>query len=168
MTLRHIIPASVSLFVTSAALLTSGCSKDKPLAEAEQPGSTKQAEERKAVPQAKVSESTFDLELKPVGDYAAGKEGHAEIVLKAKQPFHCNDQYPYKFKLEQSDGVKYPADVVKKDNAKVAEEEVTMKVAFTPESAGNKQIAGQFAFSVCDEDRCLIEKRELALSINVK
>lgn len=165
----------LAAIIVLGAVCSAGCSKDKAVAEAEQPSPSPGApakesagDEGGAVAKAKLSESNFELELKPVGDYQSGTEGHVEIVLSAKKPYKCNDQYPYKFKLEQADGVKFAADVVKKDAATVAEKQVTMKVAFTPESAGQKKISGQFAFSVCTEDKCLIEKRALALNVDVK
>ena len=46
-------------------------------------------------------------------------------------------------------------------------EQPDLTVAFTPESAGKKKIAGQFSFSVCTDDKCLIEKRDLALDVQV-
>ena len=113
------------------------------------------------------SESNFDVAIKGKGDYSAGKEGEAEIVLEAKAPFHANDKYPYKFKLEDSAGVTYPAKIVGKDKAKVEHMKVTLPVAFSAEK-GKKKISGVFHFSVCTEDKCMIEKRPLALDVDVK
>ena len=39
---------------------------------------------------------------------------------------------------------------------------------FTPESAGKHTLSGQLSFSVCTEDKCMIEKRDLALEIEAK
>jgi hypothetical protein len=39
-------------------------------------------------------------------------------------------------------------------------------VSFTPE-AGKRTIAGTLAFSVCTEDKCLMEKQDLALEVVV-
>ena len=39
----------------------------------------------------------------------------------------------------------------------------------TPKSqAGKRTVAGQFAFSVCTEDKCLMEKRDLLLDVVVE
>ena len=43
-----------------------------------------------------------------------------------------------------------------------------MSVAFTPESAGKHTVSGKLFFSVCNDDQCLVEKRDLALEIDAK
>ncbi len=116
----------------------------------------------------KVSEASFDLELRPKGTYTAGQQAEAEIVLDAKPPFHVNEEYPYKFKLKEASGVKFPQPVVGKDAAKLEKQKVTLPVSFTPEAAGKCTVAGQLAFSVCTDDKCLIEKRDLTLVVDVK
>ena len=110
----------------------------------------------------------FELVLKPNGSYAKGQQGKVEIVLDAKPPFHVNKEYPYKFKAKEGPGVKYPKPVVGKDAAKLEEQRVTLPVEFVPESAGKHEVTGQFAFSVCTPENCLIEKRDLALVVDVK
>jgi hypothetical protein len=117
--------------------------------------------------QARFSEATFDLTLRGKSSYKAGTAGEAEILLEAKGPFKPNDKYPYKFKLEPAGGLKFPAPVVGKDAIKLEGKRATMAISFTPLEAGKKKLAGQFAFSVCTDDKCLIEKRNLALEIQV-
>ncbi len=113
-------------------------------------------------------EGKFVLSIEPNGEYAAGKQGVVNVVLNAVAPFHVNQQYPYKFKTKEAPGVKYPAAVVTKDQAKLEAQRVTMPVAFSAEKAGKTTVAGQFAFSVCTEETCLMEKRDLALALDVK
>jgi hypothetical protein len=115
----------------------------------------------------RVSESNFDLAIQPKGDYKAGQPGSVEVVLDAKGPFKVNDKYPYKFKVKETAGLKYSGPVIK-DGVKLEKTRAVLPVPFTPESAGKKQIAGRFDFSVCTPERCLIEKRELTLAIDVK
>jgi hypothetical protein len=110
----------------------------------------------------------FSLAIKPVGSYEAGKAGSVEVVLDAKSPYKCNDKYPYKFKASESAGIKYSAPVVKQDAVKLDKQRAVMTVGFTPATAGQKTVAGQFSFSVCTDERCLVEKRDLALNIDVK
>lgn len=117
--------------------------------------------------QSRYSESNFDLTLSPKGSYESGKAATVEIVLDAKDPFHVNDKYPYKFKVKDTPGVKYASDVVK-DGVKLEKKRVTLPVAFTPDASGKKHVEGQFAFSVCTEEKCLVEKRDLGLDIDVK
>lgn len=117
----------------------------------------------------KYSEAGFDLVIQPKGGaYATGQAGEAEILLSAKAPFHVNDKYPYKFKLKEAPGIKYANLVVAKDAVKLEHTKATVPVAFTPESAGKHTVAGTLSFSVCTDDKCMIEKRDLALDIEAK
>jgi hypothetical protein len=116
----------------------------------------------------KYNEANFDLALTSKGSYASGKAGEAEIVLAAKAPFHVNQNYPYKFKLKEAPGLKFANLVIAKDAVKLEPARATVPVAFTPETAGKHTLAGQLSFSVCTDDKCVIEKRELALEIDAK
>jgi pyruvate/2-oxoglutarate dehydrogenase complex dihydrolipoamide acyltransferase (E2) component len=132
-------------------------------------GAAAPAEAAAAMPAAsKYSEAGFDLVLQPKGSYTSGQAGEAEIVLNAKAPFHVNNQYPYKFKVKEAPGLKFANLVVAKDLVKIEPAKATVPVAFTPESAGKHTVAGQLSFSVCTDDKCMIEKRELALEIDAK
>jgi len=125
-------------------------------------------EEAPVAAAARVEEPSFSLALEPKGPYQAGQRAELALVLEAKADYKVNDKYPFKFKLKPSEGVTYPSDVVKQDAMKVEPKRGVMTVSFTPQSAGDKRIAGQFSFSVCTEERCLIEKRDLDLTIQVK
>jgi len=116
----------------------------------------------------RVSEGAFELAIAAPGPYEAGKASEVSIVLDAKEPYHVNDKYPYKFKLKPAENLSYAADVVGKDRAKLEKMRVTLPVAFTPQKAGRHLLSGQFSFSVCTDEKCLIEKRELSLDVDVK
>lgn len=116
----------------------------------------------------KVSDSAFDLSLEaPKAALKAGQPGSVEVVLVAKAPFHVNDKYPLKLKLKQTPGVKYENLTIGKDAAKLETMKAVMPVSFTPDAAGKRTVAGQLSFSVCTEDKCLMEKRDLALEVSV-
>ena len=155
--------------VAMAAAVFVACSKEsKPAAEAPAQATAETGSAAAKPAAAKFTEANFTLEMRPVGSYAAGEEGHVEVVLDAKGAFKCNDKYPYKLKLESTQGVKFPSAVVKKDSLTLAGKRAVMKVPFVPETAGQKRIAGRFSFSVCTEERCLIERRDLALAVDVQ
>jgi len=118
-------------------------------------------------PASAFKDARFQLQIQPKGSYKAGQAGQVQIALSVNAPFHCNDKYPYKFKLKDSAGVKYADKVVKKDAVQLERHRATMTVDFTPESAGKKTIAGKFLFSLCSADKCLVERRDLALDVNV-
>lgn len=173
--------------VSLAVLSLAGCNKEpKATAEpsspapAEQPAAPKAAAPTEltaaaltapaadpAAPAAasKLSEANFELSMVPSGAYKVGQPGEVTVVLEAKGGFKVNDKYPYKFKLKETPGVKFASQVVGKDAVKLEPKRATLPVAFTPESGGKHTIGGQLSFSVCTDDKCLIEKRELALDI---
>ena len=118
---------------------------------------------------AKFSDTGFDLSLEaPKASLKAGQPGAVEVVLTAKPPFHVNDKYPIKLKLKETQGVKYDNLTLGKDAVKLEAMKAVMPVSFTPDGAGKRTVAGQFAFSVCTEDKCLMEKRDLLLDVNVE
>lgn len=104
----------------------------------------------------------------PTGAVKAGKPGALSVVLVAKPPYHVNDKYPIKLKLKETPGVKYDNMVVGKDAVKLEATKAVMPVSFTPDAAGKRTVAGQLAFSVCTEDKCLMEKRDLLLDVTVE
>ena len=173
---------SLSGFVTLLVLCPSACKNQAPPA-AEAPSSvpspagSNAPEAQAAVPSAavapavaaasKYSEAAFDLAIEAKGNYTSGQAGEAEIVLAAKPPFHVNDNYPYKFKLKEAAGLKFANLLVSKDSVKLEHARATIPVAFTPE-AGTHTLSGQLSFSVCTADKCMIEKRDLALEIAAK
>jgi hypothetical protein len=112
-------------------------------------------------------EETFDLTLRPGGPLTAGAPGSIEIQLSAKAGYHCNDKYPYKFKVGESPGMKFRAPVFTTDALTLEEHHATMKLEVTPETAGEKTVHGVFAFSLCSAERCLVEKRELEAKVPV-
>jgi hypothetical protein len=123
-----------------------------------------------AAPQAatRFSEDSFDLAISGSGGYETGKPGEVTITLDAKAPFHINDKYPYKFKLKDAAGLKFASPTVGKDAAKLEQQRMTMTVGFVPETPGKHALAGVFAFSVCTDDKCLIEKRDLSFDVHSK
>jgi hypothetical protein len=181
------VAVRLGLVVLGTSLLL-GCNKETPPA-AEEPRSASNAAAPQAPPPAaeatsaaapaaagaapagvaKVTDAAFDLSLDgPKAALKAGQAGLVEVVLVAKAPFHVNDKYPIKLKLKETPGIKYESLVIGKDAAKVEQMKAVVPVSFTPDGAGKRSVAGQLAFSVCTEDKCLMEKRDLALDVTVE
>ncbi len=172
--------------LTLGTSLLLGCNKETPPA-AEEPRSASNAAAPKAAPASenasapaaaaadgapaagtpRVTDAAFEVSLEAPQPLKAGQAGSVDVVLVAKAPFHVNDQYPIKLKLKETPGVKYANLTITKDAAKVENMKAVMPVAFTPE-AGKRTVAGTFSFSVCTEDKCLMEKRDLALDVSVE
>ena len=174
--LRRVV-RSAGLVAATVALAVLGCKQEadataEPSREPTSPATVAPNEPAAAAPAAaaaakRFDEASFTLSIEPVGSYAAGKAGEVKIVLDAKGGYKCNDKYPYKFKAKETPGIQFAAPVVKKDAVALAGKRATMPVAFTPKTSGKKTIAGKFSFSVCTEERCLVEKRDLSVDIAV-
>lgn len=117
---------------------------------------------------AKIAEDNFDLELASVGAWSAGQRGEVSVTLRAKGSFHCNKDYPYKLTLADTPDVEFESNPVTKEAAKIDEKVTVVTFGVKPRSAGKKKIGGKFAFSICTDDKCLIEKRDLSVDVDVK
>jgi hypothetical protein len=170
---------SLPRLVCLLLLAASGCSKDtKPTAEQApatvakaDPGPAAPAQNAEAEPaaaaQSQYDEANFELRIVPSGEVKAGQASQAEITLVAKGPFHVNKSYPYKFKVGQAEGVKPEKPVTSSEALKLEDKRAVMNVGFTADKPGKGRLQGQFSFSVCTDDKCLIEKRNLSLDMNV-
>jgi hypothetical protein len=138
----------------SAAEMTPGASAPA----ASEPGASSPAS-------AQFDEAAFSLRIEPSGPYAVGKPCLASVHLAAKGAHHVNQEYPHKFKLRSEEGVRYPQPVVGRESMKIEAKRADFTVPFTPSRTGKLTISGEFAFSLCTADRCLIEKRSLALDV---
>lgn len=114
-----------------------------------------------------VSGASFSAWLQTAGAYEAGKPATVTAVLTARDPYKCNDKYPYKFKLDPAGaGVSYPEPIVR--GMQIAPKRSTMTIPFIPSQAGPATISGTLYFSVCTDERCLIEQSKLSVSVDVK
>ncbi len=155
---------------TSAAPTASAAAKTdgtKPVAKVTGTGKAPVAEPAKsAAPERKVktvggtsaSSDSFSLSISAPSPVRSGETANAAIVLSARAPYHCNPKYPYKFAVDGGSTVR---------GMSVSEKTATMSVPFTPSQKGRSTVSGTLSFSVCTADKCLIEKRKLAVSVDV-
>jgi len=114
-----------------------------------------------------VDGDSFSTWLQAVSPVPAGTPATVEAVLVAKGGFHCNADYPHKFKLGAAPaGLSYPEATVK--GMQVSAERSVLRIPVVAQSPGKATVSGTLQFSVCNDERCLIEKRELSLDLEVK
>ena len=114
-----------------------------------------------------VSGEAFSVWMQAAKSYEAGKPGTVSVVLTAKSPYKCNDKYPYRFKLQApTGGVTYPQETVR--GMQVSPKRSTMSIPFVAGAAGSSKVSGTLFFSVCTDEKCLMEKRDLSVAINVQ
>jgi hypothetical protein len=112
-----------------------------------------------------VTTSQYSTYLQTTGRYAAGEAGSIVAVVVAKGDYKCNDKYPTRFTAVRAEGVAVSPTVVKGSlTGKTGSLTIPVRVT----KAGPASVRGELKFSVCSEERCLLEKQELALDFEVK
>jgi hypothetical protein len=165
---------SLPVVSLAALLLAAGCPKEeapaaKPSMPAAAPAPAKPAGASADAPE-------YAVTLSAPSGAKAGVEAAATFAITAKGTFHVNPDYPLAFTPEGSKNAKFAGDKVKLSFgektpcAAKAEDAcaVTVPLAVTPEQAGAATIAGTLAFSVCDPERCLIQKVPLEVALNAE
>lgn len=159
--------------VVAAGMLLVNCRRDVSAAETAAPSVGTPSEQaqpnavnHKAAQQ--FDEPAFTLTISPSGVCAAGSDCSAQVELKAKGAHHVNQEYPHKFKLNPVAGLTFPKATLTKDAMTLGESTLTLKVTFRSEQKGLYSLGGELAFSLCTADRCLIEKRELVMPVEVR
>lgn len=113
-----------------------------------------------------VTEEAFSTWLQTTSPAQAGGPVQLEAVLVAKPPYHCNPEYPHKFKLNAAPaGLSYPEETVR--GMKVTPGRSVLAIPVHAQSAGKPTITGTLSFSVCTEERCMVEKRDLSVALDV-
>lgn len=111
----------------------------------------------------------FSVWLQSSGKYTAGQQGAVEAVVMPKGEFHCNQEYPYKFVTSSlSTGVTFPKSTYRAEGLSLSPNRAVMRIPFVPQSAGEARIGGTFHFSVCSDQQCLVEKRDVFVTVNVQ
>ena len=155
-------------------LLLSACTKDSPAAAAPPP--PEEAKPKADAPSKSPDTDEYHVALAARGPYQAGVAASAPLTVTAKNGFHVNPEYPMAFKPEGHQAVQFPAERLKltwgdkKPCPTNAEDacEVEVLLPVTPAQTGNAVVAGVVAFSVCNPERCLIQKIPVSVAIEVQ
>jgi hypothetical protein len=115
------------------------------------------------------------VEFLPVEATAAGAEGAVVVRVAGKGHYHVNADYPQAFTPDVVEGLRFKDQRIALSES--AEKtpcpdspkdvcETRARVPFTADKAAT--LSGLLAFSICEPERCLIEKVRLAVSVPVK
>ncbi|MDP9149787.1 MAG: hypothetical protein M3O36_07615 [Myxococcota bacterium] len=108
---------------------------------------------------------------------SAGASCTLTLTLVATGAYHINDDYPYKFRADDSAGVRFlgksdaDGNVFSKaanDWTKKDEKTGTMTLTFRAASAGSKVISGLFKLSVCSAKSCQLEQQPVQASVTAR
>lgn len=113
------------------------------------------------VSSAAVSGEGYRTYLQMPSPVAVGHETLVTVHLEPQAPFKSNDKYPYRFTLGKLEGAAAPSDTV--TGPTVTPTRTTLRFAMTPTRVGHGSVSGTFSFSVCTEEKCLVERAPLVL-----
>lgn len=111
-------------------------------------------------------EEAFHLSLEAPGSVASGKETVFKVILTAAGGYKVNDEYPLKFQFSETKDVRPTKATVRKEDAMLEKQRAELPLPVTIESPGKHQVSGTLSFSVCTDERCLIEKRDLSVEVD--
>jgi hypothetical protein len=114
--------------------------------------------------------ATYKVRLEAPPSFKIGEQAVARIVLETKGDYHINKQYPYKFVIPQSpaNGLSYPKPTVTREDGVFEERKAVISVPFVASQTGEAKISGIFSLSVCTDANCLLDKRNLELSVHAQ
>lgn len=95
-----------------------------------------------------------------------GRAGQVRVVLEGIAPYKCNERYPQRFVAEPREAFRFAQRTLRE--VQFEQERAVMTLTLTPLRAGRQQVSGLLSFSVCSDSACLIEKRQLSLTVDVK
>lgn len=117
----------------------------------------------------KVAEAAFSTWLTSPGKLKVGQQATIQAVVVPKGEFHCNENYPYKVKLDAPPaGLSFPSPVVRKEGLAYSATRSSLSVPVVATAPGPQRVSGTFYFSVCNASQCVIENRSLAVNIEVE
>ena len=172
------------LTMISLSLVLAGCEKSPPAPKHDhaahdhaahdhsqhghaEPAAGKEAD---APPTPTIETGSFLLAVAPAQpNYAAGKPGEVEIALESRGEWHVNQDYPIRVDLKAPPGVTLPkAELVKDDAKEFGDEKVRFAAAVEPSTAGNHEVTCDVSFAMCTEENCILEKRTVAMVLEVE
>jgi hypothetical protein len=121
--------------------------------------------------------SNFFVDGAQAGDCPTGANCAVKLTLVATGDFHINDQYPYKFKADDTPGLTFHGtdsggpNVFSKtadDWHKTGAQSGVMTVAFQAADKGARSVSGTFKLSVCSAQSCQLEQQTVTVPVAVR
>ncbi len=76
---------------------------------------------------------------------------------------------PIRVDIKAADGVKIPkAELVKDDAKEFGDEKVRFLAPVEPTTAGTHEVTCDVSFAMCTEENCILEKRTVAMELEVQ
>ena len=159
------------------ALAVAGCEKSAPAPEVDHAQHDhsqhvhEQATEPKTAEPAgpRIETGSFLLAVAPVQPrYAAGRAGEVEIALESRGEWHVNQEYPIRVDIKAAPEVAVlKRELVKDDAKEFGDEKVRFLAPIEPSKAGKHEVTCDVSFAMCTEENCILEKRTVAMELEV-
>jgi hypothetical protein len=166
------------LAILSLIAAVTGCEKSAPAPKQDkaQHDHSQHQHEPAAEPEAdepagpRIETGSFLLAVAPAQPkYAAAKAGDLEIALESRGEWHVNQEYPIRVDIKAAPGVTIPkAELLKDDAKEFGDEKVRFVAAVEPSSAGKHEVTCDVSFAMCTEENCILEKRTVAMELEVQ
>jgi hypothetical protein len=129
---------------------------------------TAQEAEKPAGP--KIETDSFLLAMAPTQPtYTVGRAGELEIALQSRGEWHVNEDYPIRVDLKGGSGIKIGERELVKDDAKeFGAEKVRFVTSVEPTATGDHEVTCDVSFAMCTEENCILEKRTVAMVLEVQ
>jgi len=106
----------------------------------------------------------YKIELVGPPEVKRGEAFEFTVKLSARGGYHVNQEYTTKFKVA-GEGFTFEPDVLSKEQLTLSEMNAELKGKAKVTAAGQKTLSGRLFFSLCTEEKCLIEKGDVALTL---
>ena len=164
------------LAIPSLVLAAAGCKDSPPApkhdhAQHDHSQHQQRAEQKADEPAGpRIETGSFLLAVAPAQPkYAAGKAGELEIALESRGEWHVNQDYPIRVDIKAAPGVAIPkAELVKDDAKEFGDEKVRFLASVEPSAAGTHEVTCDVSFAMCTEENCILEKRTVAMELEVQ
>jgi hypothetical protein len=130
-----------------------------------------------ATPVDRVEKPEYVVAIAGPAQTGPGARSAFAVTVAARGTFHVNHEYPTSFRVDPPPaGVRFPREKIDRQTGVVLEPcgagqdacSARMLVPFVAGAAGEARLGGTLAFSVCDDERCLIEKVAVSLPVAIR
>ncbi|HEX9295793.1 MAG TPA: hypothetical protein VF881_08155 [Polyangiaceae bacterium] len=110
------------------------------------------------------------LDAQAPATVSVGGAGELEVVLAAKDGYHVNEEFPYKFKTAADPGgvVSFEHPELTRAQGTYTKTEARFTARFQGARAGDAKIGGTLALSVCSAKECVTDRVQVEMPVTVR
>jgi len=118
----------------------------------------------------RIETGAFLLAMTPAQPkYAVGKSGEVEIALEGRGEWHVNQEYPIRVEVKAPNAAGLgKRELLKDDAAEFGDKKVRFLAPVAPSAAGEHEVTCDVSFAMCTEENCVLERRTVAMLLEVQ